>query len=182
LNGDFLLGRYDYGLALYDLKRYPECLVQLAVIHRSEPDFDEGWLQYVMGTAAFQLKRFPQAAEHFQSARKLGRNETLLDRNLARCWMAQGKFGEATAAFHRFLKSQPDDWRAEMMLGDCYEHLSQMPAALTHWQRALDRIPNEAPESLHVRTKIRQAALSRPLPARREQGNPPPALRRGDSP
>jgi tetratricopeptide (TPR) repeat protein len=178
LDGEFLLARYDYGLALFDLSRYAECLEQLAVVEDLEPDFAEGWLQYAMGSAELNLRRFPQAELHFQAAKSMGRNEAEVHRGLARSLMAQGKYPEAISAFKQLLAIEPGDWRAEILLGNCHQQLNQIPAAIAHWEKALEQMPIPTLEYTQLMNKVRLLSrFNKASPIRRGSPNANPPLR-----
>ncbi len=177
LDGEFLLARYDYGLALFDLSRYAECLEHLAVVNHWEPEFAEGWLQYAMGAAELNLRRFPRAELHFQAANALGRNEAEVHRGLARAQMAQGKYQAAISAFGKLLAIEPADWRAEILLGNCYQQLNQIPLAIAHWERALERMPIPTLEYTQLMNKVRLMSRFRASPIRRGSANANPPLR-----
>ena len=181
-DGDFLLGRYDYGLALLELGHFEEALEHLQVVNNWQSDFAEGWLQYLMGVANWNLGRFSAAASHLKFARTLGRGEPAVDRFLARSLMSLGKFEEAIGVFERYLKAEPEDWRSEILLGDCQERLGRNTAALRHWEQALERMPRQSPEYFRVRQKIRLGQRADRLPPRRQRIESNPALRRPSGP
>lgn len=183
LDREFLLARYDYGLALLNLDRSQEALEHLAVINQWEPDFGEGWLQSMMGAAHLNLDQFSDAEIHLKAALALGRNEPSLYRSLAGALMGQGKCQDAILVFQDYLELEPGDWRAEILLGNCYVQLNQVPSAIKHWERALTQMPKESPEYLPLTNKVRTWKRRVPSPTRRDLANPgaflPGGLRSG---
>lgn len=167
LDGDFVLARYDYGLALFDLKRFQDALGQFGVVNHLEPGFAEGWLQYLMGAAHFNLGRYKKAEEHFLAAKEFGRTEPEVHRGLARALMGQGKFREAIAGFQHVLELDPKDWGAEVLVGNCHQQLNEISQAIVHWERALKEMPNRNLESLQLANKVRLLKRQRPSPIRR---------------
>lgn len=167
LDGGFVLARYDYGLALFDLRRYQEALEQFGIVNHFEPGFAEGWLQYIMGAAQFNLRRYKPAEQHFRAAMRLGRNEPEIHRGLARALMGQGRFREAIVAFQQLLELDPKDWNAEILVGNCHQQLNEVPQAIVHWERALKEMPVRNLESLQLANKVRLLKRQRTSPIRR---------------
>ena len=180
LDGDFLLARYDYGLALMRLGHYQDALTNLEFVNQWEPDFAAGALQYMLGLANLNLRRPAQAESHFQAAREMGQEDGLLERNLARSLISQRQYREAIEALNRAAKLEPRDWRTESMLGDCYQKLDQTQAALAHWEEALDRLPTGSLEYHRLRHKVRIESWRNQSPLRPKRPAPKrPAARGG---
>jgi tetratricopeptide (TPR) repeat protein len=182
LDGEFLWAHYDYGLALFQMQKYEQALEHLALVNEWEPDFDEGRLQLVLGTAYFNVRQYAAAAFHLEAARKLGRSEASLHRNLGRALMFQQRYQEAAEALKISLEIEPDDWRAEALLGDCCQKIGETDQAMFYWQRAQGRLPIGSREYHQVRQKIFAQSAANRSPARGQRTEPNPIKRGPNSP
>lgn len=173
VDDEFLQAHYDYGLALFDLKRYAEAADQFEAVHQWTPDFDEGWMQNVLGVTYLNLRNYPQAEQHFRLAQQFGRHEAVLYRNLGRVLVAQNRYHNAIVALGQSLEIEPENWGAEVLLGDCHKHLGENEDAVKHWQRGLDRMPTGSTKYFQLQHKIRvqSAANRKPSPFKRTSPN-----------
>ncbi len=170
LDGDFLLARYDYGLALMRLGQPAEALEHLEFLNQWEPDFGEGAVQYLLGLAYLNLRQPARAEVHFEAAREMGQEGGVLEQNLARSLISQRRYQEAARALTRAAKLEPRNWRIESLLGDCHQNLGQTGAALTHWEKALDLLPTSSREYHRLRHKVRIETWRNQSPLRPKRG------------
>jgi Flp pilus assembly protein TadD len=108
-------GRLNYGVALYQLGKYSESLVQFEHVLGEKPDLPQAWLD--VAAACNQLGLLKRAEEALSRAAVLAPARRDLHYNLALLRLKQGRVMEAMAEAETELSHHPNHPPARALVG-----------------------------------------------------------------
>jgi len=144
--------RYNFGITLFNLKRYSEAIRELEVLVTEHPMREEvPWSRRVMGHAYARLSRWPEAIEQQRMTLAMTPHDAEARRLLVDAYNSLGvdlaqrqSFGEAIMQFRNALNYDEQNPSARYNLATAFFDAGQMKDAFAEAERALALNPTNA--------------------------------------
>ena len=144
--------RYNFGITLFNLKRYSEAIRELEVLVTEHPMREEvPWSRRVMGHAYARLSRWPEAIEQLRMTLAMTPHDAEARRLLVDAYNSLGvdlaqrqSFGEAITQFRNALIYDEQNPSARYNLATALFDAGQMQDAFAEAERALAVNPSNA--------------------------------------
>lgn len=102
---------------------------------------DKGWVRTALAHLYYQDGQFPQAIEEFESAIAMEPENWSLVDDEVEALVADGQVREAVERLHKLIEQQGPFADLHVRLADLYAQIGDDPAALAHYQEALELQP-----------------------------------------
>lgn len=136
--------------------RYKEVLAKILPGNRSASI--EAAIMGARATAYFELYRYEDAKQDFQTARKLAPGSPLPVLGIARVLMRQGKFDEAAALVTQAAELNPRHHDLWYVRGELYTARKEYDAAVQSYSRAIELVPAHFPARIARASALMQLA------------------------
>lgn len=136
--------------------RYKEVLAKILPGNRSAGI--EAAIMGARATAYFELYRYEDAKQDFQTARKLAPGSPLPVLGIARVLMRQGKFDEAAALVTKAAELNPRHHDLWYVRGELYTARKEYDAAVQSYSRAIELVPAHFPARIARASALMQLA------------------------
>jgi tetratricopeptide (TPR) repeat protein len=123
------------GIALREVGRAPEAIIEYEQAVRIKPDYVEA--QYNLGLTLLEGGRAPEALEHFQQAIRIKPDFADAHLNLGVALEQLGRNADAIPQFEQALRIRPDFAVAQNNLGNALLQSGRIPEAIEHLTQAL---------------------------------------------
>ena len=127
LKPDFVEAHHTLGVLYLDQRNYARARESFATVLRLDPS--RPLARVNAGTAAARLGRFEEAAEHFEKALELGRDDAsvrlLASAQLGVVLLELGRIEPARLALEEAVRIAPDDGTLQTKLSDVYDALGR---------------------------------------------------------
>jgi tetratricopeptide (TPR) repeat protein len=149
------------------LRRPNEAIAAYKEVIRLNPDLGDAYVG--MGNAYMQLDSLDASVSNYRKARNLG---TLyygyheLSRDIARAYLAQGKWDDGVEEIQRGLQVRRDDWALLAWLGVTYMCQGKYNEAIGELKEAIKVVPDNFSPYLHLFYSISLQRLGRPAEGR----------------
>jgi serine/threonine-protein kinase len=111
---------------------------------------DDFWLNFELGVALGEAKRWDEAVGHYRAALALRPGSSAVHYNLGIAQRARGQVAEAIGHYQQALRLDAKDARAHVGLGNALRATGRMAEAIGHYQQALRLDPKEAYAHLNL--------------------------------
>lgn len=134
--------------------RYKEVLAKILPGNRTASI--EAAIMGARATAFFELYRYEDAKQDFESARKLAPDNPLPILGIARVLMRQGKFGEAETLVSKAAELNPRHHDLWYVRGELYTARQEFSAAVQAYSRAIELVPAHFPARISRASALMQ--------------------------
>lgn len=157
--------QYNYGLALFERKKYAPALAAMKKAVAGAPRMAQGY--FYIGAIQELLHKNPEAIAAYQQGLKSAPNDPTILFNLGRLQQNSGKGQEAITSYLGVLSTMPQNFAAQLNVAELYSSLHNYTAAKQHFQAANKIAPKETRALLGLALAETETAATMPTIVKR---------------